>query len=304
MLEDLRKQIVAAYPRLTEGEQRVAQYVVDHLPAVAMMSAEEVGQEVGLSDSTVIRFAVALGYPGYAALQREIRQRFRQAFPLATLQQQVAYPEATDPLTTSAHREIQGILATVQTIAPGDFQQAVRLLSQARRVFTLGMRSSYPLAAFAALQLCQVRPGVSTIAPTMGDHWDQLADLSHDDALLTISFSRYSRFTYQLLCYAEKRRCQRVVITDSLVAPVARHATVVLAVQAVEGATAHVPALVLLNTLIVSVARVDPQRSMATMNRIDQILTEERAFQNTEGLIQRVGRPSEDHEGGDHQRTH
>lgn len=248
--------IQSQYPRLSKGQKIIAQYILKNYDKVAFMTACKLGETVGVSESTVVRFANALGYSGYPKFQDALQELIKNK--LTTVQRVDMVKEFNDDsaiLKKIVKSDIDNIKDTLDEIDEKAFEEASNKILKARRIYILGMRSSFTIAQYLGFYLDIILDSVHVIRTDMGDAFEQVVKINEDDVLIAISFPRYSKKSYQIVSYAKEKGAHVVSLTDSLFAPVASLTDNLLLVKSnmVSFVDSLVPALSIANALIVSV---------------------------------------------------
>ncbi|CEI72828.1 MULTISPECIES: MurR/RpiR family transcriptional regulator [Romboutsia] len=258
-LKDSKKlisDIQAQYPRLSKGQKLIAQYILSNYDKVAFMTACKLGETVGVSESTVVRFANALGYSGYPKLQEALQELIKNK--LTTVQRVEMAKEYSDDstiLNKILKGDIDNIKSTLETIDEKAFEESANKILKARKIYILGMRSSFTIAQYLGFYLDIILDNVHIIRMDMGDAFEQIVKINEEDVIIAISFPRYSKKSYQIVSYAKEKGAHIISLTDSLFAPVASLADDVLLVKSnmASFVDSLVPALSIANALIVSV---------------------------------------------------
>ena len=248
--------IQSQYPRFSKGQKLIAQYILKNYDKVAFMTACKLGETVGVSEPTVVRFANALGYSGYPKLQDALQELIKNK--LTTVQRVDMVKEFNDDsaiLKKIVKSDIDNIKDTLDEIDEKAFEEASNRILKARRIYILGMRSSFTIAQYLGFYLGIILDSVHVIRTDMGDAFEQVVKINEDDVLIAISFPRYSTKSYQIVSYAKEKGAHIVSLTDSLFAPVASLTDNLLLVKSnmVSFVDSLVPALSIANALIVSV---------------------------------------------------
>ena len=205
--------------RLSKGQKRIAEYIVNHYDKAAFMTASKLGDKVQVSESTVVRFAIALGYDGYPALQKALQEMIRNRL---TAVQRV---EMTGDMSESAvlgmvfKADMQNIRQTIEDLDEANFSRTVDALCEAERVYVVGVRSSAPLAQFLGYYMNFIRDNVMVITSGIRDVLEQVARVGEKDVVLGISFPRYSRRTIEAMNYAKGKGATVVSLTDTPLSP-------------------------------------------------------------------------------------
>lgn len=204
---------------LSKGHRRIAAYICEHYEKAAFMTAGALGAACNVSESTVVRFAVTMGYEGYPELREALNGLVRQRL---TSEQRVAIASDMDQkrlLDTVLRNDANNIRKTMECISRSDFDKAVRQLLDAKRIYVMGLRSSAPLAQFFYLYLHQIHPDVILVQNAIGDVFEEIARITQADVLVGISYPRYSTRTVEAMHYAKQRGAHTIALTDSELSP-------------------------------------------------------------------------------------
>ncbi len=249
--------IQTRYAKMSKGQKLIAQYIIKNYDKVAFMTASKLGDTVGVSESTVVRFANALGYPGYPKLQDALQELIKNK--LTTVQRvEMADEDYSDDATILSKvlkSDIDNIRATLEEIDPKAFQSASEEILKARKIYVLGMRSSHVIAQYLGFYLDLILDNVHVIRMDMGDVFEQIVRISKEDVIIAFSFPRYSKKSYQIVDYAKNKGAHVISITDSYFAPVACLSDNTLLVKSnmASFVDSLVPAMTVSNALAISV---------------------------------------------------
>ncbi len=218
-MQDMIDRLNQSGKRLSKGHRRIAQYIVDHYDKAVFMTASRLGECVGVSESTVVRFASALGYEGYPQLQRSLQELVshrltaNQRFEMTT----DIRPEAV--MSTVLKSDMQNLRATLEGLDQAVFQDVVTRLMNARRIYVMGLRSAAPLAQFMGYYLNYIFDDVHLVSSGATDVFEEIARIDQDDVLLGISFPRYSTRTLEAMRFAKRCNAQVIALTDGPMSP-------------------------------------------------------------------------------------
>lgn len=248
--------IQSQYTRFSKGQKLIAQYILKNYDKVAFMTACKLGEAVGVSESTVVRFANALGYSGYPKLQDALQEVIKNK--LTTVQRVDMVKEFNDDsaiLKKIVKSDMDNIKDTLEEIDEKAFEEAANRILKAKRIYIVGMRSSFTIAQYLGFYLGIILDSVHVIRTDMGDAFEQVVKINEDDVLIAVSFPRYSKKSYQIVSYAKEKGAHIVSLTDSPFAPVASFTDNLLLVKSnmASFVDSLVPALSIANALIVSV---------------------------------------------------
>lgn len=223
--------VADGYERLSAGQRRVIDRLLDDTRLGAVISAAELAREAHVSESTVTRAAQALGFAGYPDLQSRLREPFLgpSAVPERVEQGLAGLGDTPEAVALRVMLEdAENIRATAADLQPETLRAAVECLVAARRVYVFGSRGSYGLATILSLGFRLLLPDIRLLQQTVGDLADQLVPLTAEDAVVVVSFRRVDRVTLAVLRHAARVGAGRIALTDGLANPIARLAEIVL----------------------------------------------------------------------------
>ena len=233
MKKDLAALIEGEMPNLSKGKKRIAQTILSEYDKVAYMTAAKLSELVGVSESTVVRFAIDLGFDGYPEFQHAVQELVRAKL---TPNQRIRISEerikGANPIENVMMSDAEKIKYTMRSIDRAAFSAAVDAIVSAENVYIFGVRSSAFLAGFFNFNLSMIQDNVRLIQPTSSSEvFEQILGIGPRDVLIAISFPRYSAKIVNALKYARKREATVVALTDSVQSPLAEHANFLLTAQ-------------------------------------------------------------------------
>jgi len=275
MTADLIEIIEKALPEMSKGQKRIASYITNHCEKAAYMTASRLGEESGVSESTVVRFAIELGFDGYPGLHRAMQETLRKR--LTSVQRmEVAnnrFGEGSvleQVLTQDAER----IRTTLETIDRRAFDNAVEALLSANTIYIIGMRSSFALAEFLDHNLSLIFPNVHLVRNASGSEiFEHLLRVKRGDAVIAISFPRYSSRIINAADFATSCGANVIAITDSESSPIAKNASAALYAKSdmASFADSLVAPLSIINALIAAIG-VKKQKEVAeNLARLEEV---------------------------------
>lgn len=270
MEDNLIALITAHISKFSKGQKKIAQYIVEHYDEAAFMTALRLGQTVGTSESTVVRFAAQLGFDGYPEMQDAMQELIRSR--LTTLQRiEVSRARMTDDevLEDVMSYDMQNIRKTMEEIPRDVFNAAADALTKARKVYIFGAGSCQALATFAAYYLRLFLDDVCLIQATgQSEIFEEMLRISDEDAVLGISFPRYSSRAVKTMHYANRKGAKVIAVTDSKASPIAAYASHLLLAHSDMASVVDSLAapLSVINALIVAVSlrRLEARRELLT----------------------------------------
>ncbi|WP_155767495.1 MurR/RpiR family transcriptional regulator [Sporosarcina ureilytica] len=212
------------YNQLSVSQKKVALYVIDHPKIVAMSSAQVVGEAIGVSETTVIRFCHSLGFSGYAQLQKAIREQllFHESSLITYQQDKIELEQEPHFFEQVMAQDVEKITETMKQINETDYEAAIRQLSKAETIYVLGLRSSHIAANWLSYAIGLVRDDVQLIRPETEDVIQTLRQMNRHSVVIVISFHRYLKQTIQITQLAHEQGAFIIGITDSKLAPIGK----------------------------------------------------------------------------------
>ena len=259
----------------SKGQRAIARYIEEHSDKVAFMTASKLGATVGVSESTVVRFATEIGYSGYPALQQAMQEMIRSKMTSVQRLEMTSHNVPLEKLLDVVlEQDIDILKRTKENIDHDAFNQAADAMMKAKTVYVLGAGSSLALATFLAHYLRLIFDTVHLVEATSEDAiLQQMVRAGEGDAILAISFPRYSKKAAKTLKYASDRGMVTIAITDSHLSPLAEHAQHLLLARSdmVSFVDSLVGPLSVLNALIVAVAIRKKAEVARTLQQIEEI---------------------------------
>ena len=220
-MQDMIDRLNQSGKRLSKGHRKIAQYIVEHYDKAVFMTASKLGESVGVSESTVVRFASAMGYEGYPQLQRSLQELVSHRL---TANQRFEMSTEIDPreaLGVVLKSDVQNLRATMEQMDASVFEDVVNRLLSARAIYVMGLRSAAPLAQFMGYYLNYIFDNVHLVSSGATDVFEEISKLKENDVLVGISFPRYSSRTLEAMRFAKRCGAQVVAITDGPMSPLA-----------------------------------------------------------------------------------
>lgn len=288
-MNDLITKIQSELPGFSKGQKQIARFILEHYDKAAFMTASRLGVTVGVSESTVVRFATELGYDGYPHLQRALQEMIRNK--LTSVQRMEVAGDrmgGRDVLQTVLHADTDMIRVTLDEIDRDAFQGAVDALMGAKRIYILGVRSSSALASFLGFYFNLLFENVTLVhTNSVSEIFEQVLRVGPGDVLFGISFPRYSKRTLSAMKYARDRGARVIALTDSQLSPLARMADHVLLARSdmASFVDSLVAPLSVINALIVAVGMSRRDEIEQTFNKLERIWEEYDVYEKPEDDI-------------------
>lgn len=272
---DIISKINKNFQQFSKGQKLLAQYILDNYDKAVFLSAAKLGETVGVSESTVFRFAVTLGYEGYPqfnkALEEVVKNKLNTVQKLELTNDRI--PQK-DVLKTVLQSDAEKIRSTLDQIDPNAFEKAVDTILNAQTIYIIGVRSSAPLASMLAFHLNVVFSRVKLIETnSMGEMFEKLIHMDEKDVIIGISFPRYSLSTLRALEYAKKRKTTIITITDSYKSPLTQfsNCNLVANCDLVSIVDSLVAPMSVINALIVAIFLKRQNTVLATFSSLEDV---------------------------------
>ena len=288
---DLLAVIERKMPTFSKGQKLIGRFITQHYDKAAFMTASRLGDTVGVSESTVVRFATEVGFEGYPQLQKNLQEIIRNR--LTTVQRmdiidgQIGGEDIlSSVLSRVLTQDSEKIRRTLEETDRAAFAQAVEAIVTAREVYILGIRSSSMLASFLAFYFNQIFPHVRCVnSNSTSETFEQMFRISGEDVFIPISFPRYSQRTLKAAQYAKSRGAKVIALTDSTSAPLAEAADILLLARSEMASFVDslVAPLSVINALIVAVGLKKKEEISRTYATLESIWEEYQVYEKTEG---------------------
>lgn len=275
MKEDLLQQIEQMMPTFSKSQKLIANYILNHYEKAAYMTALKLGNAVNVSESTVVRFAIELGYEGYPQLQRSLQSHIKNR--LTSIQRMDVTRSRIgdlDPIEGVLTQDMDKIRHTLENVDREAFDNAVNTIVDARLVYIQGAMSSGILASFMHYYLRLIFDKVTLIGSVAtSEIYQQMIHIGEGDVFIGLSFPRYAKSTINACKFAHDCGSQIIAITDSENSPLAQYAHTTLCAYSdmVSFVDSLVAPMSLLNALIVAVSNRNRCRVEQTFRKLETL---------------------------------
>ncbi|PWX45999.1 N-acetylmannosamine kinase [Clostridium perfringens] len=272
--QDLMRLIQVKFPKLSKGQKLIAEYILKNYDKAAFMTAAKLGNNVGVSESTVVRFATELGFSGYPKLQKALQELIKNKLTsVQRLELSNDFISEENALKGVLKADIENIRATLEKINHKTFDEVVNEIFKAKRIYIIGLRSSTALAEFLGFYLNLILDNVRVISNGISDTFEQMLNLGEGDLVIGIGFPRYALKTIDALEFAKTRNAKIVSITDSLISPLASQSDHTLIAQSnmASFVDSLVAPLSVINALIIAVGIREKEKITSTFSELEKI---------------------------------
>ena len=274
------------YMKMSKGHKAVAAYISDHYEQAVFMTAARLGETVGVSESTVVRFASALGYGGYPEFQKALEEWVRNK--LNSVQKMGArYGKSTQSeiLHSVLESDIEKLRDTIVNLDAAAFDAAVDMILEARNVYIVGVRSCEPLADFLHFYLNMIRGNIILVKTTsVTEIFEQMIRIDEEDAVIGISFPRYSMRTLKAMEFANDRNARVITITDTIHSPMNLYSSCNLLARSdmVSIVDSLVAPLSVINALVVALCMKQPEVVRRNLETLEDVWNNYQVYLNDE----------------------
>lgn len=267
----------------SKGQRRIADFILSQYDKAAYITAAKLGATVGVSESTVVRFASELGYDGYPGMQKAlrsvIRTRLTAAQRVGVASDRIA---RTDILQSVLEADMDNLRTSLSEIDKEEFERIADVIVNAKTIYIIGVRSAASLSGFLSFYLNLICKNVRHVqTSTASELFEQIFRIGEGDVLVGISFPRYSKRTLKAINYAKSRGADVVGITDSNTSPIARAADMSLIARSdmASFVDSLVAPLSVINALIVAISMKKQGEVVETFERLEAIWDEYQVYE-------------------------
>lgn len=286
MNSDILSTLQASLPTFSKGQRLIAKYILEYYDKAAFMTANKLGKTVGVSESTVVRFAVELGYDGYPKMQKALQEmvlnRLTSVQRIGVTNDRIGDQDVVSMVLQS---DIEKLRQTGETVSREDFSSAVNAILKAKRVYIMGVRSAAPLANFLGYYLNYMFNNVHIITNSGTEMFEKIVGITSEDVVVAISFPRYSSSTLRGAQYCRSTGATVIGLTDTRLSPLGQNADHVLVAKSdmVSLVDSLVAPMSVINALIVAIAAKREQRLSKIFTSLEKIWDEYHVYEKQEG---------------------
>ena len=283
MSKDILNVLQAKAPTFSKGQRSIAKFITESYDKAAFMTASRLGKTVGVSESTVVRFAVELGYDGYPSMQKAMQEMVLNR--LTSLQRiEVTNDRIGDQDIVSMvlQSDVDKLRQTSDTVSREDFRAAVNAILGAKRIYIMGVRSAAPLASFLGYYLNYMFNNVHLITTSgVSEMFEKIVGVNADDAVIAFSFPRYSTSTLKGVQYCRSAGATVIGLTDNNLSPLGQNSDYVLVAKSdmVSLVDSLVAPLSVVNALIVALASKREHELARTFNSLEKLWEEHHVYE-------------------------
>ncbi|MCM1262620.1 MAG: MurR/RpiR family transcriptional regulator [Butyrivibrio sp.] len=283
---DIITRINEYYSRMSKSQKAIADFVSDHYSQAVFMTAAKMGETLGISESTVVRFAAFIGYSGYPDFQRDLEDWVQNKInSVQRIGAKYGRSSQSEILTSVLTADIEKIKDTIDNLDSTAFETAVDIILEAKNVYIMGIRSCAPLADFLQFYLNMIRGNVILLRTTsVSETFEQMIRIDENDAIIGISFPRYSMRTLKAMEFANDRNAKVITITDSVHSPMNLYSSCNLLARSdmVSIVDSLVAPLSLINALVVAMCLKRPENVKVNLKNLEYAWNNYQVYLNDE----------------------
>lgn len=267
--------VSAAYGKLTHSQKVVANYVDENYEDIAFSTLEELAEKIGVSTTTVIRFARALDYSGFSEMQDSIKKEIQTKGSLPDRLERAAASSGNDLLEEAFSTDIKNIQLTLAGLHADDLEKAIEMISGANNIYVLGMRSSFSLAHYMVSRLGEIKRNVHFIQTTGLIYPEEIVNAEAGDVCIAYIFPRYSRIGINILAWMRSRGIKVVLFTSNNDLPVKAYGDVCFncSIKSVSCKNSLTAPMCLTNYLVAELALRNYEEAHDVLSRTEEILS-------------------------------
>ena len=272
------------FAQMSKSHKKIASYIMDHYDTAVFMTAATLGKEIGISESTVVRFAAGLGYDGYPKFQKALEEWVKSKWnSLQQMGAKYGNSSQSEILTSVIRADMEKMEDTIHNLDPAAFETAVSSILEAKHVYVIGLRSCEPLASFLSFYLSMIRGDVMQTTSTT-ELFEQMIRVSDEDVVIGISFPRYSMRTLKAMEFANDRNAKVITITDSVHSPMNLYSSCNLLARSdmVSIVDSLVAPLSVINALVVALCVKAPEQASKNLKDLEEVWANYQVYLNDE----------------------
>ncbi len=274
------------YDKMSKSHKRIAEYILEHYDHAVFMTAAKLGETLGVSESTVVRFASGIGCEGYPEFQKALEECVKSRLNnIQRMDAKYGRSSQSEIVTSVLNADIEKLQHTIDHLDPKAFAAAVETILGADIIYIMGLRSNEPLAVFLHFYLNMVRGRVVLVNTTsVSETFEQMIRISERDCFIGISFPRYSMRTLKAMEFASDRNAKVIAITDSIHSPMNLYASCQLLARSdmVSIVDSLVAPLSLINALVVAICLKCPQDVKHNLETLEETWNNYQVYLNDE----------------------
>ena len=274
------------YDKMSKSHKAIANFITEHIDMAVFMTAAKLGKTLGISESTVVRFASGIGYDGYPKFQKALEECVKSKLNnIQKMDAKYGKSSQSEILNSVLSADIEKIQDTIQNLDGATFESAVNIILEAKCIYIMGLRSNEPLAGFLHFYLNMIRGNVILLNSTsISETFEQMIRIDDKDCFIGISFPRYSMRTLKAMELANDRNATVIAITDTIHSPMNLYSSCNLLARSdmVSIVDSLVAPLSVINALVVALCLKCPQNVKQNLQMLEDTWNNYQVYLNDE----------------------
>lgn len=283
---DVLSRIEERYHKMSKSHKAIADFISEHYDQAVFMTAAALGETLGISESTMVRFASGIGYEGYPEFQKGLEDCVKGKLnSFQKMKAKYGRSSQSEVLTSVMAADIEKLQHTIENLDSAAFESAVNTIMTAENVYIMGLRSNGPLAEFLQFYLNMIRGGVVLLKSTsVSETFEQMIRINEKDSFIGISFPRYSMRTLKAMEFASDRNAKVIALTDSAHSPMCLYSSCNLLARSdmVSIVDSLVAPLSVINALVVALCLRCPQTVKKNLEMLEETWNNYQVYLNDE----------------------
>lgn len=285
-IKDIFSLIRENYKQMSKSHKKLADFILGHYEKAVFMTASKIGEELGISESTVVRFPSVLGIEGYPEFQQALAEFLQSRLSrMEKLDAKFGHGNQSEIICEVLKSDIDKLQNTMESLDTESFERAVASIMKADHVYIMGLRSNEPLASFLHFYIHMIRGNVTLLGTTsMTETFEQMIRISEKDCFIGISFPRYSMRTLKAMEFASARNANIIALTDNDHSPLCMYSSCNLLAKSdmVSVVDSLVAPLSVINALIVAMVMHSPEQVKQNLDLLEETWNNYQVYMNDE----------------------
>ncbi len=267
------------------SHRRIAELILNRCSEVVKMSSHDIAKVLGISPSTIVRFALEIGYSGFREMMSDLQSTvfiYSQA-PMQKIRDSISENEPLENILQKVvEHGVENLALRKFSPLNETFMRVARLMADAERIYLIGARSSYSVVQYGGFYLSTMAKNISYFSSSSETRYEQLNELTERDVLFAVSFHRYYKDTVDMTAFAKKKRAKIFGITDSILSPIANHCDEILLVPSTVPFSSYLPAMVVMEALVLAFSQAKGADAKKVLDERMELLLQNNVYAEIE----------------------
>ncbi len=267
------------------SHRRIAELILNRCSEVVKMSSHDIAKVLGISPSTIVRFALEIGYSGFREMMSDLQSTvfiYSQA-PMQKIRDSIRENEPLENILQKVvEHGVENLALRKFSPLNETFMRVARMMADAERIYLIGARSSYSVVQYGGFYLSTMAKNISYFSSSSETRYEQLNELTERDVLFAVSFHRYYKDTVDMTAFAKKKRAKIFGITDSILSPIANHCDEILLVPSTVPFSSYLPAMVVMEALVLAFSQAKGADAKKVLDERMELLLQNNVYAEIE----------------------